>query len=157
MTGSARSSPLALAGLILVAVGAAAFVGWRVYVAVRPASPAGAAARPAGGARNAAPVAVETAPVTRATLRDAIVFSGALEPRSRLVVATKVAGRLERILVRVGERVRRGDELQPCETARADPAAQRLDNGIGRRNLLQHELLLRSLRVPLLKNLLRVK
>jgi len=36
------------------------------------------------------------------------VFSGALESRSRLVVTAKVAGRLERIPVRVGDRVTRG-------------------------------------------------
>lgn len=95
--------------VIAVAAAVAALVGWQVYLAARPA------ARPAAVARNAAPVAVETTPVTRATLRDAVVFSGALQPRSRLVVATKVAGRLDRILARVGERIPRGKLLAELE------------------------------------------
>ncbi len=66
-------------------------------------------------ARRAAPVAVEVADVKRATLRDRAVFSGVLESRSRLVIASKVAGRLERFPVQVGDTVRRGELLAELE------------------------------------------
>ena len=105
---------------VVAAVAVAAFVGWRIVLLVRPrpAAPAAAAAGPGGpanGARRAAPVAVEVADVSRATLRDRAVFSGVLESRSRLVIASKVAGRLERIPVRVGETVLRGQLLAELE------------------------------------------
>ncbi len=60
-------------------------------------------------------MAVEVTAVSRSTLRDALEFSGSLETRSRMVVATKVAGRLERLPVRVGEQVRQGQLLAELE------------------------------------------
>jgi RND family efflux transporter MFP subunit len=103
--------------IIAAAAAVAAFVGWRIFLIVRPPS-AAAAARPAvgpggpaNGARRAAPVAVEVADVSRSTLRDRVVFSGVLESRSRLVITSKVAGRLERFPVRVGDQVKRGQLL----------------------------------------------
>jgi RND family efflux transporter MFP subunit len=67
-------------------------------------------------------VAVDVAAVSRVTLRDLLQFTGSLESRSRLVVAAKVAGRLERVLARVGQTVRRGEllaEMDPEEYAQA--------------------------------------
>ncbi len=127
--------------IILAAVAVLALVGWRVYRIARPASQAAAsgpgnsgprAAAPAG--RGFAPVAVEVAQVSRATLRDAIQFTGSLDSPSRVEVATKVSARLERILVQVGEAVRRGQILaeledeeyrQALEQARAEEAVAR--------------------------------
>jgi len=121
--------------LILAAVAAAVLIGWRVYVAVRPAgaasapNPGGLTGTPGGNARNAVPVAVETAPVARTTLRDRVEFSGARASRASRVVSTKVAGSLERVLVKVGQRVQRGQLLaelddeeyrQQLEQARAE-------------------------------------
>jgi len=98
-----------LAGAAIVALG-----GWQVYRLARPARPSPAAgpgnstnSRPRAGA----PVAVDVAAVSRATLRDTLQFTGSLESRSRFVAAAKVAGRLERVLVRVGQPVRRGELL----------------------------------------------
>ncbi len=98
--------------IIVAAVAVAAFAVWRVFVAVRPAGPV---VGQATGVRTAAPVAVEITPVTRSTLQDAVEFSGVLQSRSRFVVSTKVAGRLERLLVRIGERVSRGQLLAELE------------------------------------------
>jgi multidrug efflux pump subunit AcrA (membrane-fusion protein) len=117
--------------IVAAAVVVAAFVGWRIFLIVRPpsAAAAGVASGPANGARRAAPVAVEVADVSRATLSDSAAFSGVLESRSRLVITSKVAGRLERIPVRVGDTIRRGDLLaelddeeyrQQLEQARAE-------------------------------------
>jgi RND family efflux transporter MFP subunit len=102
--------------IIVAAVAVAGFVGWRIFLIVRPPSATpGAAVQPGAVGRRALPVAVEVNVVSRSTLRDALVFSGSLESRSRMVVATKVAGRLERLPVRVGEQVRQGQLLAELE------------------------------------------
>jgi RND family efflux transporter MFP subunit len=107
--------------IILAAAAVLALVGWRVYLIARPASkPAEAAAGtgprgPAPAARGSTPVAVEIAQVTRATLRDAIQFTGSLDSPSRFEVAAKVPGRLERVLVQVGQTVQRGQLLAELE------------------------------------------
>ena len=61
------------------------------------------------------PVAVEVKPVRRATIRDVSLFTGTLYPRSQFIVAPKVAGRLEKLLVNIGDRVRRGQTVARLE------------------------------------------
>jgi RND family efflux transporter MFP subunit len=120
--------------IILAAAAVLALVGWRVYLIAKPAPRAAAAGSGNHGTRTAAPVAVETAQVTRATLRDAIQFTGSLDSPSRVEVAAKVSGRLQRILVQVGQTVQRGQLLaeledeeyrQALEQARAEEAVAR--------------------------------
>ena len=53
------------------------------------------------------PVAVEVAPVRKTTVRDLHLFTGTLYPGSQFIVAPKVAGRLERLMVNIGDRVKR--------------------------------------------------
>ncbi len=111
---------LVLAGAALVALG-----GWQAFRLARPAraaAGAGAANNSANSRPRGAPVAVDVAAVRRVTLRDVLQFTGSLESRSRLVVAAKAAGRLERVRVRVGQSVRLGDllaEVDPEEYAQA--------------------------------------
>ncbi len=121
--------------IILAAAAVLALVGWRVYLIARPAPErAAASAGTAAGPRGPAAVAVDIARVTRATLRDAIQFTGSLDSPSRVEVAAKVPGRLERVLVQVGEAVRRGQVLaemedeeyrQALEQSRAEEAVAR--------------------------------
>lgn len=97
--------------------------------AQRPGPP-GASGGPGGGRQRAgSAVAVEAVPSSLATLRDLGSFSGSLLPRSRVVVSARVAGRLERVLADVGDRVASGrllavldaDEYrQQVEQARAE-------------------------------------
>jgi RND family efflux transporter MFP subunit len=96
-----------------------ALIGWQVVVRVRagrdPAS--GNSGNNAAQARSAA-VAVEVAPVERADVRRVEEFIGSLQSPSRVIVSAKVGGRLERFLVRVGDRLERGvvvAELDPEE------------------------------------------
>ena len=79
--------------------------------------------------QRAVAVAVEVAPVQRATIRDAGLFTGSLLPKSYFVVAPKIAGRLEKVLVNIGDRVKRGQLIavlddeeyaQRVEQARAE-------------------------------------
>jgi RND family efflux transporter MFP subunit len=62
-----------------------------------------------GPGRNVPPVAVEVSPVETGPVRELGVFSGSLQPRSRFVLSTKVAGRLVRVNADVGDRVAKGN------------------------------------------------
>ena len=55
-------------------------------------------------------VAVETETVKKAVIRDVGLFTGTLYPRSQFVVAPKISGRLEKLLVDVGDTVKQ-DQL----------------------------------------------
>ncbi len=106
--------------LVLILAGTAA---WRVYDRI--------SGRPGGGARprDKAAVAVEIRPVVTDTVRDVGVFTGTVHPWSQFVVAPKINGRLERLLVNVGDRVSpgrlvavldRGEYALQVEQARAE-------------------------------------
>ena len=53
-------------------------------------------------------VTVEVAPVERGTLHDLGYFTGTLVARAQFVVAPKIPGRLERLLVDIGDTVKQG-------------------------------------------------
>jgi multidrug resistance efflux pump len=74
-------------------------------------------------------VAVALAPVRRQEIRDVRRFTGTLAPQSQFLVAPKVAGRLDQLLVNIGHEVRQGDLIavldgeeyrQQVEQARAE-------------------------------------
>ena len=74
-------------------------------------------------------VAVEVAPIQKTTIRDIGRFAGSLLPRSYFVVAPKIAGRLEKLMVNIGDFVKRGQLIavlddeeyaQQVEQARAE-------------------------------------
>ena len=89
-------------------------------------------------------VAVEVTPVKRTTIRDIGRFTGTLKPRSQFIVAPKIAGRLERLLVNIADDVRRGqliavlenDEyLQQVDQAKAELEVSRASLEESRSNL----------------------
>jgi len=86
--------------VVLVVVG---LFGWEVYRRASSTLSGGSARR-----RRAPSVAVEVAPVQKATIHDTELFTGSLLPNSYFVVAPKVAGRLEKLFVNIGDRVKRG-------------------------------------------------
>ena len=55
--------------------------------------------------RRTQAVAVKLEPVSRSTIKDIGLYTGTLNPRSQFIIAPKVSGRLERLLVNVGDRV----------------------------------------------------
>ncbi len=85
--------------LIAVMVVVVGLLGWQVIQKIIQAG------RGSDFERRAAPVAVEIEAVTRATIRDSGNFSGTLAPKSQYVVAPKIAGRLKKLLVDIGDRV----------------------------------------------------
>lgn len=65
--------------------------------------------------RSAAPVAV--APIERGPIALERVYAGTLEARAELVVAPRIAGRVDRLLVDLGDTVRRGQLVAELESA----------------------------------------
>jgi RND family efflux transporter MFP subunit len=88
---------------IIILVVCVGLVGWQVYRKIEQAGGAGIK-------RNGPmAVAVETAPVRRQTVRRIGEFSGTLTPKSQFYVAPKVPGRLEKMLVNIGDALKTGD------------------------------------------------
>ncbi len=109
--------------LVILVIGAlAAAAGWQIY---KRAS----AGTDKGPRRRSVAVAVEVAGVRKAAIPDIGDFSGSLIPKSTFVAAAKIAGRLEKLLVNLGDPVRRGQVIavlddeefaQQVEQARAE-------------------------------------
>jgi len=89
---------------ILIIVGGifAALVAWQVYQRTIKSN-SGAAFQQA-----AMPVAVELMPVNKGSIRDVGRFTGSLIPKSQFIIAPKISGRLEKLLVNIGDDVRQG-------------------------------------------------
>lgn len=123
--------------IVLVLIG---LLGWQIYQRILETKPANArtsvSASPSGspGNRTAGQftrpaVAVEVAEIKQQTIQDIGQFTGSLSPQSQFVVVPKVAGRLVKLTVNVGDRVKRDqiiaqlddDEFrQQVEKAKAD-------------------------------------
>jgi len=103
-------------GIILI------LIGWQVYdKATRSSKESRQSDKPS--------VAVEVTPVRKTTIREIGTFTGTLLPKSQYVVAPKIAGRLEKLYVNIGDTVERGqiialiddDEfVQQVDQARAE-------------------------------------
>lgn len=108
----------------LVIVLLVALVGWRIAQKI---SAARAGAKP--GAGRGAPLAVVVHPILRQPIRDLREFTGTISPKTQFIAAPKIAGRLERLPVRIGQEIRAGDLIaqldrqeyeQQVEQSRAD-------------------------------------
>lgn len=107
--------------------------------------------------RSSAPAPVEVGPVTTGTIALVRTYSGTLEAPERFTVASNVAGRLRRLLVDLGDDVRRGqvvaeiddDELRQLasqaaaalQVARAQVTRAETDLQLARRDLERAETL----------------
>jgi RND family efflux transporter MFP subunit len=83
--------------VILIGLG---FLGWQIY---KKASVSGKESKMR---RRNLTVAVEIAPVQKTSIREVGQFTGSLLPLSEFKVAPKIAGRLEKILVNIGDAVK---------------------------------------------------
>ncbi len=108
---------------ILIALGVVGLLGWRVHKKLSML------AKGFSRQRGAVAVAVEITPVQNTTIRDVGLFSGTLFARSQFTVAPKIAGRLEKLAVNIGDTVKPGDLIalldddecfQQVEQARAE-------------------------------------
>ena len=98
-----RTNMILITGVLLVA----AFIGWKIYQKAK-----GSAGGPGAGGIA---VAVEIAPVEKGAMRDLGSFTGTLTARSRVVVAPKISGRLNRLRVDIGDAVSSGQLLAVLE------------------------------------------
>ncbi|MBN2345905.1 MAG: efflux RND transporter periplasmic adaptor subunit [Candidatus Aminicenantes bacterium] len=98
-----RKNVILIASAVLVAV----FLAWKVYQKMR----SGAGGFGPGGVA----VAVEVAPITRGSLRDLGSYTGTLTAKSLVRVSAKIAGRLNRLRVDIGDSVRSGQLLAVLE------------------------------------------
>ena len=89
---------------IFISVVAFGIISWQVYQRISKSS------KEPGMRQMRIPVAVEIAAVQRTTIRDVGLFTGTLFPKSQFVVAPKIAGRLEKLMVNIGDWVER-DQL----------------------------------------------
>ena len=89
---------------IVIVVAGIGFLGWQIYEKL-------AGSKEGSGTRRGNPaVAVEIAPIQQASIKDVGQFTGSLSPQSEFIVAPKIAGRLEKILVDIGDVVK-ADQL----------------------------------------------
>jgi len=84
-------------------------LGWEVYSRI------GDLRGPTARDRKAPPVPVEAEPVRKETVRDIGFFTGTLHPCSHYVVAPKIAGRLEKLFVKIGDPVKKGQLIAVLE------------------------------------------
>lgn len=105
--------------VVVVLVTLAGWLGWRFHrgSGIDPVM----AGRLAGGGRS---IPVETAAVGRADVTDSSRFSGTLQPRADFTVAPRVAGRLQNLLVDIGDTVTNGQLIAVIDD---EEYAQHLD------------------------------
>jgi RND family efflux transporter MFP subunit len=111
----------------------AGFLGWRIYQKVTEPP----ATTPTRGAARSVAVTVE--PVRKKTIINEAEFTGSLDPVSRFIVAPKVTGRLEQLLVNIGDPVNAGDLVAVLDdreyTIRVEQAKAELE--VSRANLAE--------------------
>jgi RND family efflux transporter MFP subunit len=95
-----RKTPI----LLVIAVVIVGYLGWKIGEATFLAK------KTPGMGQRGISVAVEIAPIEKGTIRDTAQFSGTLIPKSQFTVAPKISGRLNQLLVDIGDPVRQ-DEL----------------------------------------------
>lgn len=88
--------------LLSAALLVAAFLGWKIYEKAKGGKTGG----PGGIA-----VAVEVAPIAKGSLRDLGSYTGTMTAKTNVIVAPKIAGRLNRLLVDIGDPVHSGQLL----------------------------------------------
>jgi RND family efflux transporter MFP subunit len=117
--------------LMIFMIGAAAGLGWLIFVQLQER----AGSSKSGGALR--PVPVEVAQIQRGPIALLRTFSGELEALAEFVVAPKVSGRVERVIVNIADSVNRGQvvaELDNDEYVQAVAQAQ-ADLLVARANL----------------------
>jgi len=92
---------------LLIVVLVVLFVGWKIGQKLFLSS---------GGPRGfGTAVAVEVAPIRKGAIREIAQHTATLEAHSRVIIAPKVAGRLNHLLVNIGDRVQSGQLIAQLE------------------------------------------
>ena len=121
--------------LAALLIGAAAGIGWLIFAQFQARSNA------AKSGKDLRPVPVEVVAIQHGPIALQRTFSGELEAQAQFVVAPKVSGRVERVLVNIADTVKRGQvvaELDNAEYIQAVTQAQ-ADLLVARANLSEAE------------------
>ncbi len=100
--------------LWIVVIVLVALIGWRI---IQTVSDKKAEAGPGGKPRDRFTVPVETAPVRLAAMQDVGRFGGSLKSNATYTVAPQLSGRLERLLVHLGDRVSNGQVIAEMDAS----------------------------------------
>jgi RND family efflux transporter MFP subunit len=100
-----RKTPIFLA-IAVVIVG---YLGWKIVGATFLAR------KTPGMGQKGISVAVEIAPIEKGAIRDTAQFSGTLIPKSQFTIAPKISGRLNQLLVDIGDPIRQGQLVAVLE------------------------------------------
>ncbi|HNQ35128.1 MAG TPA: efflux RND transporter periplasmic adaptor subunit [bacterium] len=121
--------------LVIVALALLGLFGWQAYRKISKKMKA------PGGRPDRMAVAVEVAPVRQTAISDTRQFSGSLAPRSQFVVAPKVAGRLEKLLVDLGDDVKRNQLIAALDSQEYEQAVEeaRAELKVARANIAESE------------------
>ena len=84
-------------------------LGWQIYSRIS------ASGKPKTMHGGKGPVAVEVREVQKRTIKDVGLFTGTLYPKAQFIAAPKVSGRLEKLLVKIGDRVKKGQLIATLE------------------------------------------
>ncbi len=102
--------------IVIIAVAVLGVFGWRLFnlVAGKLSGTTNPTSRP--------PVAVQVAEITRAPIREIRQFTGTIEPQYRYIVAPKISGRIVKMVKRIGDPVRKGEEIARLDDAEYEQA-----------------------------------
>jgi len=89
-----KTRNLIIASILILIIG---YIGWKIYKQAY----SGGMSR---GQRDVS-VAVEVAPVVESSIKNMGTFSGSLIPKTQFTVAPKISGKLEQLLVDIGDQV----------------------------------------------------
>lgn len=122
----------------IIFLGLLLLLGWQVFDKVTTEK------KSAGRGRRAPQVAVETAAIQQAAIRDIGRFAGSLYPAAKIMMAPKISGRLERILVNIGDRVVAGQLLAEMddEEHRQQVSQAKAELEVAQANLMERQITL---------------
>jgi RND family efflux transporter MFP subunit len=129
---------------IFIGLAVVGLLGWRIYSEIILLR------KPNNNERRVNAVVIEVKPIRKARVRDIGHFTGTLSPQAQFIVAPKISGRLEKLLVNVGDKVKKGqliallddDEyLQQVNQAQAelDVARAQLEESISNLDIAYRE------------------
>ena len=128
--------------IILLLVCGASLLGWQIYEKA-------SSSLQGGERRRRQPVvAVELSPVERKSIIEIGNFTGSLYPQSQYILAPKIAGRVEKILVNIGDQVREDQLVALLDSAEHQENVLQAEaelevtkaNLLERRNLLENAM-----------------
>lgn len=114
---------------------ALSFLGWQIYQKVTHSR------KSFNRQHRKVPVAVEVAPIRQATVQEVGRYTGSLYPLSAFMLAPKIAGRIEKIWVNIGDKVKSGQLIAALDDAEYNQqvSQSKAELEVARANLLEQQ------------------